>query len=257
MVATTKTVVGNVNNLSAAGLGVTTMLFDLDPEWVIVGNDIIVGVQSGGVKGEPVTPDPSTGAFSVALVAVDNPAFTITVTISGTGVETPILISIVPPPAAGSGSVNFSDLIVSQSSTNPVVVINPGAGAVTSVNGHSGAVSLTYSDVGALPSSYTPTFPVTSVNAKTGAAVLNAADVGALTQTVADGRYIADADGSKVLILGSAQLNIYRNETAGTYAGRTAVTAATTRPVWWIGSVAPLIGSGFAIDNLDFWVKTP
>jgi hypothetical protein len=129
MVATTKTVVGNVNNLSAGGLGTTTMLFDLDPAYVVVSNDIIVGAMAGGVKGEPVTPDPTTGAFSVALVAVDSPTWTITVTITGTGVETPISISIVPPPAAGTGSVNFADLIVASPSGSTPVLVNTLRGA--------------------------------------------------------------------------------------------------------------------------------
>ena len=53
-----------------------------------------------------------------------------------------------------------------------------GGGAVDSVNGQTGTVVLTASDVGALPDSYTPTFPVTSVNTKTGAVVLDKTDVG-------------------------------------------------------------------------------
>ena len=53
--------------------------------------------------------------------------------------------------------------------------------AVTSVNGQTGDVELTASDVGALPSTYTP--PVVSVNSKIGSVTLNAADVGALPAT--------------------------------------------------------------------------
>ena len=49
---------------------------------------------------------------------------------------------------------------------------------VTSVNSKTGAVTLTASDVGALPDTYTA--PVTSVNTKTGAVTLSASDVGAL-----------------------------------------------------------------------------
>ena len=49
---------------------------------------------------------------------------------------------------------------------------------VSSVNSKTGAVTLSASDVGALPSSYTPT--VRSVNNKTGAVSLSASDVGAL-----------------------------------------------------------------------------
>ena len=68
-------------------------------------------------------------------------------------------------------------------------------GAVVSVNGQTGDVVLTASDVGALPDStviptktselindsgYITTVPVTSVNNKTGAVSLSASDVGAL-----------------------------------------------------------------------------
>ena len=52
------------------------------------------------------------------------------------------------------------------------------AGSVNSVNGKTGDVVLTASDVGALPSSYQA--PVTSVNGQTGDVVLDAEDVGAL-----------------------------------------------------------------------------
>lgn len=51
-----------------------------------------------------------------------------------------------------------------------------GGGAVDSVNGQTGTVVLTASDVGALPDSYTA--PVSSVNTKTGAVVLDKTDVG-------------------------------------------------------------------------------
>lgn len=53
-----------------------------------------------------------------------------------------------------------------------------GGGAVSSVNGKTGAVVLDASDVGAKPDSYTA--PVSSVNNKTGAVVLTASDVGAM-----------------------------------------------------------------------------
>lgn len=56
-----------------------------------------------------------------------------------------------------------------------------GGGAVSSVNGQTGAVVLTASDVGALPDTYVA--PVDSVNGQTGAVVLDAGDVGALPDT--------------------------------------------------------------------------
>ena len=57
-----------------------------------------------------------------------------------------------------------------------------GGGAVTSVNGHTGVVVLTASDVGAKPSSYTA--PVSSVCNKTGAVTLDATDVGAAASSI-------------------------------------------------------------------------
>lgn len=52
-----------------------------------------------------------------------------------------------------------------------------GGGAVSSVNGKTGAVVLDAEDVGAKPASYTA--PVDSVNGQTGAVALDASDVGA------------------------------------------------------------------------------
>jgi hypothetical protein len=60
----------------------------------------------------------------------------------------------------------------------------PPPAPVDSVNGKTGAVALTASDVDALPSSYTPpAAPVASVNGKTGAVTLTHTDVGALPST--------------------------------------------------------------------------
>lgn len=60
---------------------------------------------------------------------------------------------------------------------NDTGFITAASAPVSSVNNKTGAVSLTASDVGALPDSYTA--PVSSVNGQTGAVVLTAADVGA------------------------------------------------------------------------------
>lgn len=48
-------------------------------------------------------------------------------------------------------------------------VDNPPPQDVTSVNGKTGAVTLSANDVGARSKDWTPTFPVTSVQGKTGA----------------------------------------------------------------------------------------
>ena len=59
------------------------------------------------------------------------------------------------------------------------------SGLVDSVNGQTGDVVLDYSDVGAMPDTYTA--PVTSVNNKTGAVTLTASDVGAGTYSKPSG----------------------------------------------------------------------
>lgn len=77
------------------------------------------------------------------------------------------------------GTVNSVNNNLPDSNGN--VTIETGGG-VSSVNGKTGAVNLSASDVGALPDSYTP--PVASVNGQTGAVNLGASDVGALPDTV-------------------------------------------------------------------------
>jgi hypothetical protein len=158
MAVTTKNVVGNVNNLLDGDITGLTILFDLVPQWVIVDNTIIVGVQTGGVKGEPVTPDPSTGAFSVDIVAVDYVTpdaapWSINVTITGPTVENPIVIPIAPPKMAGSGDVDFATLVIPAAIPgNPVVIVGPGSGGVDTVNGYSGPdINLSSADTGSLP----------------------------------------------------------------------------------------------------------
>lgn len=122
--AATKNVVGYVTNLSAAEIDGAILRFNLDPSSVAVGDTVVVGVQTSSVPGEIVTPVAEDGSFSVAIVAVDNPTWTITVTVDGPNIETPIpAFSIKPPPASGSGDVGIGSLRVQGSGgTSPVVV---------------------------------------------------------------------------------------------------------------------------------------
>lgn len=87
---------------------------------------------------------------------------------------------------------------------------------VQSVNGKQGAVVLTATDVGAMPSSYIA--PVTSVNTKTGDVVLDASDVGALpdTTTAADlGAYVKPNTGiPKTDLSSDVQESLNRADTA-------------------------------------------
>lgn len=92
--------------------------------------------------------------------------------------------------------------------------------AVTSVNSKTGAVTLTASDVGALPdtttyvSSFngstgavTYTAPVTSVNSKTGAVTLTASDVGALPDTTTIPSKLSDLTNDLIYDLGTVTVN--------------------------------------------------
>lgn len=88
------------------------------------------------------------------------------------------------PPTVAQGNYLWTKVVITFSDGTPVTSYSvarygvDGSGAVDSVNGQSGAVTLTASDVGALPDTYTP--PVTSVNGDTGAVNLDASDVGAV-----------------------------------------------------------------------------
>ncbi|CAH1521288.1 hypothetical protein THF1D04_10745 [Vibrio owensii] len=62
-----------------------------------------------------------------------------------------------------------------------VAPTSAGTGGVTSINGNTGDVTLTASDVGALPDTYTA--PVNSVNGQTGDVELTSGDVNALPDT--------------------------------------------------------------------------
>lgn len=46
-----------------------------------------------------------------------------------------------------------------------------------------------------------------------------------------------------------------RMGTGSIYPLRASVTQDATRPVIWIGSTAPTIGSGYAISGVDLWVQ--
>lgn len=93
-----------------------------------------------------------------------------------------------PPTPATQGNYLWAKTVITFSDGTPVTIYSvsrygrDGSGAVSSVCNVSpdgnGNVALTASNVGALPSTYTP--PVSSVNGETGAVTLDASDVGAL-----------------------------------------------------------------------------
>lgn len=136
--ATTKTVFGYATNLSVAQIQGAFLRFNPDAPIISVGDTIIAGMQSSaGVPGEQVTNIASgDGAFSLPMVAVDNPTWTITVTVDGPNVEDPKPSFImIPPPASPSSaaSAGIGSLIVSAGSGSGIV---GGGGTVKSVNGN-------------------------------------------------------------------------------------------------------------------------
>lgn len=82
---------------------------------------------------------------------------------------------------------------------------------------------------------------VSSVNSAIGDVVLAAADVGAYTTSQVDA-LITSTTTLKVIV-----------EAGGVYALRNTVSTSSTIPIIWVGTDAPTIGSGYAINNVDIW----
>jgi hypothetical protein len=76
---------------------------------------------------------------------------------------------------------------------------------VTSVNGEAGVVVLDAAKVGALPDSYTA--PVTTVNGESGVVVLDATSVGALADAASDGKQYARQDATWTEVTAGAKSN--------------------------------------------------
>lgn len=131
----------------------------------------------------------SSGHFSVSLV----PTNATSITPTGWTYDVAINVTVTSGgktfPFTEAFSINVpSGSAIDLASVAPVQPDGSGGSRVVlSVNAKtpdsSGAVTLAAADVGALPSTYTPAYPVTSVNTKTGAVVLAASDVGALDAT--------------------------------------------------------------------------
>lgn len=102
-----------------------------------------------------------------------------------------------------------------------------GSGAVSSVNGKTGAVTLDASDVGALPDTYTA--PVSSVNGKTGAVTLNASDVGAKPSSyTAPVSSVNGQTGAVQLSLGDS-VSVTQKQTSGTNIADITIDGQTTQ----------------------------
>ena len=89
-----------------------------------------------------------------------------------------------------------------------------GGGAVDSVNGYTGTVVLSASDVGALADTYTA--PVSSVNTKTGAVTLTASDVGALSSSTT---FVSSFNGSTGAVTYTAPVTSVNTQTGAVVIG--------------------------------------
>lgn len=96
-----------------------------------------------------------------------------------------------------------------------------GGGAVDSVNGQTGTVVLTASDVGALADTYTA--PVSSVNTKTGAVTLTASDVGALSSSTT---FVSSFNGSTGAVTYSAPVTSVNTQTGAVVIGNATTSSA-------------------------------
>ena len=96
-----------------------------------------------------------------------------------------------------------------------------GGGAVDSVNGQTGTVVLTASDVGALADTYTA--PVSSVNTKTGAVTLTASDVGALSSSTT---FVSSFNGSTGAVTYTAPVTSVNTQTGAVVIGNATTESA-------------------------------
>lgn len=53
-----------------------------------------------------------------------------------------------------------------------------------------------------------------------------------------------------------AGVPVYVYESGGTYPLRTTATTNAAQTVIWVGLTAPTIGSGYAVNDVDFWEPT-
>lgn len=229
--AATKSVTGFVTNLSAAEIDGAVLRFNLDPSYAGVGDTIIVGQQDGEQVGELVTPVSADGSFAVDIVAVEDPEWTITITVDGPNVEQPAPKFVIwPPPAAGTGDVGIGSLLVSSTGDGGSVPVSDGVvrlqnlrdvkitdltdgdglfwsaaaqnfineqpgdapgGGVTEAELTAGLATKVGTDDSRLTNARTPTTHAAS-HATGGSDPVSASSIGAMTQATADGRYAAN-----------------------------------------------------------------
>lgn len=113
-------------------------------------------------------------------------------------------------PTVEDGSVSLYEAVCNLATAlNEVIEELNNNSIVTSINGKSGKVTLTYADVGALPSSYKA--PVQKVNGKTGDVTITAESINALPDTYKAIGTAAVIEGGTVPELSQPELRDYYN----------------------------------------------
>lgn len=132
------------------------------------------------------------------------------------------------------------------------------SGLVASVNGKTGNVVLDASDVGALPDSYTPTYPVRSVNNYTGDVVLTAADVHALPDDYVPPVSVASVNGQTgTVVLDAADVGAMPDTYSAPVSSVNGKTGAVVLDAADVGALAdtyiPPISAGQYLSNGVTW----
>lgn len=156
----------------------------------------------------------------------------------------------------GSGSIQSStDVFLSSPQADQVLSYNAGtlkwvnannaSAPVSSVAGKTGAVTIVKADVGLGNVDNT-----SDANKPISSAVQTALDAKASTSHSHTTGNISDFASE----IRKTDANVYYGGSA--YPLRSTVTNDAARRVRWIGPVAPTIGSGYAVNNLDIWEQT-
>lgn len=103
------------------------------------------------------------------------------------------------------------------------------------------------------PASVAGVAPVQSVNGQTGAVSLTAAAVGADASGAAASAQTNAQSYADTQVATSPAFIMYSSG----YPARSTATASATRVVIWIGPVAPSVGGNGAVDGVDVWWRTP
>ena len=101
--------------------------------------------------------------------------------------------------------------------------------------------------------------PVQSVNGKTGTVSLTASDVGADAAGAASTAQANAQSAAQTYTdtkVATSPAYIQYDTSSSAYPARSTATSSSTRVVIWIGPVAPSVGGSGAVNNVDVWWRT-